>query len=117
MNDTKFKIGLLAQLKLEELLINKKYKIIARNWRYKKSGEIDLIVINPKKDRLIFIEVKMRKSRKYGDGIFSVNYKKQQRIKRLSKLFLTLNMVNYKKYEVRYFVCSYWLNTFKFYEF
>ena len=46
-----------------ELLKKKGYKILERNWRYKKA-EIDIIC--KKDDILIFVEVKTRSTMKYG---------------------------------------------------
>lgn len=45
------------------LLIDKGYKVIERNFR-SRFGEIDIIAIH--KDTLVFVEVKTRTSKKYG---------------------------------------------------
>lgn len=67
-------------------LINKGYKILARNYRCK-VGEIDIIASD--KDFLVFIEVKYRKNSAFGSPAEAVNYYKQQRILRAAKWYLS----------------------------
>lgn len=71
-----------------EYLKKKKYKIIERNHK-NTYGEIDIIA-RYKKD-IIFIEVKTRKSDKYGMPYEAVNYYKQNRIIRAAKSYLYKN--------------------------
>lgn len=64
------------------------YKIIVNN--YKNSiGEIDIIA-EDKDDLIIFIEVKGRISRKFGDPVEAVNYYKQQKIIQVATLYLKI---------------------------
>lgn len=51
--------------------------LVTRNF-HSRRGEIDLIMID--KDTLVFIEVRYRKSAKYGSALESVNHTKQSRI-------------------------------------
>ena len=57
------------------------YEIVARNWRCS-NGEIDLIV--RKHRHIAVVEVKTRRTAKYGYPIESVNEAKQHRIRRLA---------------------------------
>jgi putative endonuclease len=50
---------------------------IGRNYRCK-AGEIDLIMLD--QDILVFVEVRYRKSQRYGGSLESINTRKQQRI-------------------------------------
>ena len=61
------------------------YEIVAHNYR-QRCGEIDLIV--RKKDRLAFVEVKMRRSR-YFDLMTVITPSKQRKIIATAKHFLT----------------------------
>lgn len=71
-----------------EYLKKKKYKILERN--YKSSyGEIDIIA-KFKKD-IVFVEVKTRKSDKYGRPYEAVNYYKQKRMIATAKTYLYIN--------------------------
>ncbi len=68
-----------------EFLKNKKYKILERNFK-NRFGEIDIIAQH-KKD-IVFIEVKTRFSKKYGEPYEAVNYYKQRRITNTAKAYL-----------------------------
>lgn len=68
-----------------EFLRKKGYKLLAANYRCR-MGEIDLIV--QKKKYIVFVEVKLRKNDAFAEALEFVNFKKQQRIKTASNLFL-----------------------------
>lgn len=67
-------------------LIEKKYRILDKNYR-KKTGEIDLIAEDPC-GTLVFLEVKFRSKATYGDPAEAVNFKKQARIYRTAAWYL-----------------------------
>lgn len=69
-------------------LKEKKYKILERNYK-NAFGEIDIIA-KQKKD-IVFIEVKTRKSDKYGSPYEAVDYNKQNKIIAAAKLYLSKN--------------------------
>lgn len=61
------------------------YEIIENNY-YTRSGEIDLIA---RKDNfLIFVEVKTRKNFDFGHGEDNINWRKQQKIKKVMREYL-----------------------------
>ena len=65
------------------------YDILARNFRFSKTAEIDIIAeIN---DTIVFVEVKTRNNQKYGTPAEAVTLKKQQRIIQAATKFLQLN--------------------------
>ena len=66
-------------------LKKKKYKIIARNYK-NVIGEIDIIAKD--KDYIVFVEVKSRMSRAFGDPLESVNQEKQNMIRQVAMLYL-----------------------------
>ena len=70
------------------LLKKKGYKIVERNYR-NKIGEIDIIAKN--KEDLVFIEVKTRKSEKFGTPAEAVTYYKKQKIVNTAKWYLSNN--------------------------
>ena len=69
-------------------LKKKGYKIIARNYR-NKIGEIDLIALDG--EVLVFVEVKTRISKAFGDPLEAINLTKQEKIHRIATLFLMNN--------------------------
>jgi len=75
--DNKYKTGLTGQEAAEQFLLNKGYKILARNYRTK-TGEIDLILKHG--IYVVFVEVKFRKNLAYGLPREAVGHTKQKRI-------------------------------------
>lgn len=67
------------------------YKILEVNWRYKHL-EVDIIAMDG--DVLVFIEVKTRKSTRYGQPFEAVGYRKQQQLNRAANLY-----ISYRKYQ------------------
>jgi len=53
-------------------------RLLMRNYRCR-GGEIDLIMAD--QQQLIFVEVRLRRSRRYGGAVASVDYRKQQRLR------------------------------------
>ena len=72
-------------------LTNAGYVILERNYRCKQ-GEIDIIA--QKCDVLVFIEVKTRRTLRYGTPGAAVDYKKQQRIIRSAAWYIRCRDVN-----------------------
>ena len=76
----------IARLYLER----NKYKIVETNFRGKQ-GEIDIIAKD--KNELVFIEVKTRKSIKYGKPAEAVNYIKQNHIYKTAEYYIFKNKI------------------------
>ena len=83
-----------------DFLIGKGFKILNRNWRYKKA-EIDIIV--SKKDILIFIEVKTRKSEYFSSPEESITPKKIDLYQEAAEAYLEQHKL---ENEVRFDVIS-----------
>ncbi len=81
-------IGNMGETLVASYLEEKSYQILERNYN-KPYGEIDIIAM--KDDIVCFVEVKARKSIKYGYPREAVNYYKQQRIIRASQMYLVEN--------------------------
>ena len=82
-------------------LKNKKYKVLEKNFRLFR-GEIDIIV--QKRNILVFVEVKTRRSKDFGFPEESVTPSKQQQIKKIAQGFLVKN--NLQDIECRFDVIS-----------
>ena len=61
------------------------YKIVERNFEAKQ-GEIDIIALD--KQEIVFIEVKTRTSKKYGEAAEAVNQTKQKHLIKTIKYYL-----------------------------
>lgn len=76
-------------------LKKKKYKILELNY-HNQIGEIDIIAKDKK--YIVFIEVKTRKSRAFGDPLEAINIEKQHKIKQVAQLYLLKNKLTDKEY-------------------
>ncbi len=81
-----------------DFLINKGYKILELNFRYR-AGEIDIIATLD--DFIVFIEVKYRQTKTKGTPIEAVNLNKQIKISSTAEYFLVRNKQFLKK-QVRF---------------
>jgi putative endonuclease len=79
------KTGRLGEEQAVQILRAKGYKIINRNFstRY---GELDIVAMDG--DCLVFVEVKARFTKAYGDGLESITYKKRQHLGRVALTYL-----------------------------
>ncbi|OGI23585.1 MAG: YraN family protein [Candidatus Melainabacteria bacterium RIFOXYA12_FULL_32_12] len=65
------------------------FKIIEKNWRYSRYGEIDIIATDQK--TLVFIEVKTRSTVNYGHPVESITKSKIDKIRTLAGAYLNEN--------------------------
>jgi len=99
-------LGILGEQKAAEFLKNKKYSILARNYRCN-YGEIDIIA--KYKKILVFVEVKTRRTKNYGKGVESVDFRKTQKIRKTALYYLKDNA---PKFEIlRFDVIDIFLNS------
>ena len=106
MNNRKF--GIVGEKIAQKYLIDKKYRILQKNY-YTKKGEIDIIA---KKDNcIIFVEVKSRSNLNFGTPAMAVNNTKIRHIKNSAKIFLHLNKLY--KHEIRFDVIEIFINNRK----
>ncbi|MFW6377257.1 MAG: YraN family protein [bacterium] len=81
----KRELGQFGEDKAAQYLKKKGYKIIERNFRYAR-GEIDIIASDG--GYIVFIEVKLRRSFKYGLPESAVDTRKQNKIRKVAEYFL-----------------------------
>lgn len=67
-------------------LENKGYTIVERNYRLR-IGEIDIIARDG--EFLVFVEVKTRRSSRFGSPFDAVDFRKQQQVSRVALAFMT----------------------------
>ena len=68
-----------------DFLLNNKFDVIERNYRYG-HGEIDIIC--KKNDILIFVEVKTRKNLEFGPPEYAITKTKQKQIRLIAQAYL-----------------------------
>jgi len=88
LSDTRITLGKLGEDIATAHLKKNGLQIITRNYR-QKSGEIDIIARDG--EWLVFIEVKTRKSLRYGQPFEAVTPKKQTQIGRVALDYMTRN--------------------------
>jgi len=82
-------------------LIRQGFDILARRYR-NRSGELDLIAFE--KDILVFVEVKTRSSREFGEPWEFVDWRKQQILRRTAEDFIAENDLG--QYSYRFDIVS-----------
>lgn len=85
-----------------KILIEKGYKILERNYQ-NRFGEIDIIAI--KNEEIVFIEVKYRKTNKFGYGYEAIDRRKVIKILKLANCYIQSK--KYKNYKLRFDCMSY----------
>ena len=87
MNQPTNKKGQGGENRAVAFLLKNNYKILARNFRYKKL-EIDIIALDKTVDEVVFVEVKYRKSSDYGEPAQTVSHRQLKNLKTVSQIFL-----------------------------
>ena len=94
----KKEIGKLGEEFTYKNYIKNGYKLLERNFFVKNVGEIDLIFV--KNAEIVFVEVKTRRSDRFGSPIESVNYYKKFKIMKTAQCFLY--KYNFLKHATRF---------------
>lgn len=81
MND----LGRAAEQAAERFLTHHGLRILARNWRCR-FGEIDLIAQD--RDCIVFVEVRQRRSHRFGGAAASITLTKRQRLMAAAQCYL-----------------------------
>ena len=77
--------GTIGEIDAETYLKDNGYVIVATNYR-NRLGEIDIIAKD--KNVLVFVEVKSRATLAYGRPCEAVDFRKQQKIRKVAELYL-----------------------------
>lgn len=83
-----------------DYLTEKGYKILHRNYRTP-LGEADMIISD--NDVLVFVEVKTRSGTSFGEPFEAVNFRKQEKIRKIALCYLKLHKL---QKQVRFDVVS-----------
>jgi putative endonuclease len=70
------------------LLETRGYRVVERNWRCSRIGEIDLVVCQESLPVLVFVEVRVRRGANYGTPEESITAAKQARLKLLAQAYV-----------------------------
>ena len=92
------KIGDIGEQEAENYIKKIGYKILERNWKYSRIGEIDIIALD--KSTIVFIEVKYRRSNTFVTAIESITNKKLEKIYQTALAYLGQTNLKYKNYRI-----------------
>ena len=95
-------IGNKYEDKSVKILVKEAYKILERNYQ-NRFGEIDIIAEKDKE--IVFIEVKYRKTNKFGYGCEAVDRRKIMKILKLANYYMQSK--KYQNYKIRFDCMSY----------
>ncbi len=82
-------LGRAAEDRAAEMLRAKGYFILARNFKFKHMGELDIVARHG--DTLVFVEVKYRRYRSYGPPEASMSPRKCATIRRVAQAWMLRN--------------------------
>jgi len=88
------KLGEEGEQIAKDYLLSKGYELVAKNYRYERA-ETDLIVKDEKNKTLVFVEVKTRKTKTFGEPEDAVNEFKQAQLVKSAEGF----MLQHEEYE------------------
>ena len=83
----KKELGKIGEDIAEKYLLENNYKIIDRNFECRQ-GEIDIVANDYSKNELVFIEVKTRTNKNYGNPSEAVNKNKQKHIYKSAEYYV-----------------------------
>jgi putative endonuclease len=90
--DKRKQVGRLGEELAARFLLQKGYVIRDRNWATR-MGELDIIAM--KDGQLVIVEVRTTRSAKFGYGLESVDFRKQQKLRRLAVLYLSRHRLHH----------------------
>lgn len=88
MSKTSREFGKEGEELADKLLRSKNFKIIERNYRFGKTGELDIIAEDTETKQLVFVEVKSRKNLEFGDPILAITKNKMAQLKKVANAYL-----------------------------
>lgn len=88
MSGKRKRLGNLGEALAGDYLQRQHYQIVDRNWRWGRSGEVDIIAYHPGMRRLAFVEVKTRQTEAYGTALEAVTTVKQRKLRALAEVYL-----------------------------
>jgi putative endonuclease len=98
------KLGEAGELMALKFLEEKGYELVKRNFRFQRA-EIDIIVKNEKQKLVVFVEVKTRRNRKFGEPEESITQRKVDQVCKSAEGFLYKNP-EFSSYSARFDVIS-----------
>jgi putative endonuclease len=88
MSKTSREFGKEGEDLADRLLRSKNFKILERNYRFGKIGELDIVAEDPETHQLVFVEVKSRQNLEFGDPVLAITKNKMAQLKKVANAYL-----------------------------
>jgi len=113
MPNQKISLGALGEKIAADYLRNKGYEILAMNYfnrRGKRLGEIDIIAKNTARNEIVFVEVKSRDYRRFGDSSPEENITdaKLKKLDKIAQVYMKKKAV--RDFDYRFDALSVWID-------
>lgn len=95
---TRITLGKSGEEAAARFLEGKGYRILARNWRCGRRGEIDLVAMDG--DEVVFVEVKTRSDGRFGEAAAQITAFKASQLRRLAWMFLRAHRLDAMPYRI-----------------
>ncbi len=82
-------IGEKAEKMAADFLVGQGCEIVKRNFRFGRTGEIDIVAREG--EYLVFVEVKYRSNKSYGSALESITPAKQRQLRKVAEGYLYVN--------------------------
>ncbi|MCL1906421.1 MAG: YraN family protein [Propionibacteriaceae bacterium] len=78
------------------------WKILERNWRCGRAGEIDIVAVEPsyRRGALVFCEVKAKSGHGFGEPLEAITREKLKRLHRLACLWMSTHEMGYDRVRI-----------------
>lgn len=96
--DARKQVGMAGERLALDYLKEKSYKILYAPWKKLPYGEIDIVA--EKGGQLVFVEVKLRRSSRYGNAAEAVHAAKRYKLSRLISFFLSAHRLGRALYRL-----------------
>ena len=101
LNTYKKRLGNHGEDIATEHLRQQGFLIITRNWRYSRTGEVDIVAFNPNTQTLHLVEVKTRSSTTYGSAAEAITPRKQHQLTQLAENYYQHHLEHYPQYTIQ----------------
>jgi len=78
------------------------WRIVERNWRFRRVGEIDIVAVEPSDGRgiLVFCEVKAKTGTGYGEPLEAITHAKLARLHRLACVWMATHEMGFDRVRI-----------------
>jgi putative endonuclease len=100
--DERISVGRLGENAAVDYLVMLGWRIVERNWRFGRVGEIDIVAVDPegRSGTLVFCEVKTKAGSGFGDPLEAITRAKLLRLHRLACAWMATHEMGYDRVRI-----------------